>query len=152
MKNLPIFTSLFFHMISLVIPNFLFSETQYLFDGRSAPSPTAWSGLTVLIAGWFWLIVLQFIWLANPFYYLSLYFLWASRWRAAIASSGAAIAIALVSTPLLFQQTLPADVMFFTQLSLQRLELGYYLWLISLLILFVTSLAQSLRHMSNGVG
>ncbi|PSB62911.1 hypothetical protein C7B61_14000 [filamentous cyanobacterium CCP1] len=152
MKNLPISTSLFFHMISLVILNFLFSETHYLFDGRSEPSPTTWIGLTVLMAGWFWLYGLQFIWFAYPLYYLSLYFLWKSRWRAAIASSGVAIAIALVSTPRMFQQALPTDVMFFTQPNLQRLELGYYLWVMSLLILFVTSLAQSLRHMSNGVG
>ena len=142
MKNLPIFISLFLYMLSLAIPNFLFSETHYLMNGYSAPSPTALRGLTVLLVGWFWLIALQFIWFANPLYYLSLYFLWASRWHAAIASSGAAIAIALVSTLLLFRQPVPTDVMFFTNLSLQRLELGYYLWTISLLIPFVWSTVQ----------
>lgn len=86
-------------MLSLAIPNFLFIETHYDFQSSwIAPSPTMVSGLTVLSVGWFWLFGLQFIWLANPFYYLSLCFFCEGRWRAAIVLSGISIAIAIAST------------------------------------------------------
>jgi len=143
MKNLPIFISLFFYTLSLASPTFLFIETHYNFSSSwIGPSPAVWRGLTVLLMGWLGFVILQFGWLANPLYYLSLYFLWASRWRAVIISSGIAIVIAIVNTLLLFQQTVPGDVMGFSRLNLQRLKLGYYLWATALLIPLVWSLIK----------
>ena len=141
MKNLPIFASLSLYALSLASPAFLFIKTLAL-TGSNTASPDVWSGLNVLLIGWLGVLILQFGWLANPFYYLSLYFLRARRWQAVIASSGIAIVIAVVNTLLLFKQTVPGDEGGVTKLNLQRLELGYYLWATSLLIPFIWSLAQ----------
>lgn len=155
MKNLPIFASLFLYALSLASPVFYFIET-YSSDPPytyHAPHPEIWDGLNVLGVGWLGFFFGQWGWYANPFYYLSLFFLLNWRWLQTIAIktvalylSATALYIGVTNTMLLFHQSFSTNEGGVGKLNLQHLERGYYFWVVALVIPFIWSIIEVVRR------
>jgi hypothetical protein len=97
-----------------------------------------WYGYRVLLMGWMTLLVGQMAWLANPLWLAGMFFFLFQRWTLSLGC--ALIGLSLAATSLLFfgwgEVGIPVQVDEGI-VAAKRLRVGAYVWLSSLLVLFM---------------
>ena len=131
------------YVLSLAMPAFRFSpdEPWVKFSGGN----DLWSGLVVLMLGWVGIFQGVLAWFANPAWLVAVILLFRSRFKACAAWAFAAICLALTSY---FLNAIAADEGG-GEIHIQTMGSGFYVWLLSLLVLLIGSqygcAAQSLN-------
>ena len=125
---------------ALALPALVFHTTI-----REVPSDV-WTGVTAALVGWEGMLVLNFAWLANLAYFVSLRLLLLRRWRAAAAIASIGFLLALQTLSLVGRE-LPADEGGVNHMTLVRLHVGFYAWLASLLIVTLGAHASRRRSL-----
>jgi hypothetical protein len=105
---------------------------------RASESPQIMKGFEAALLGWQAMFVGNFGWLANPLLLLSLLFVLMHRWGLAAVSAALGLLLALQSLMLLGERII-ADEGGVTHMVLSRVHAGFYLWLMSIVIVAVAS-------------
>jgi len=97
-----------------------------------------WYGYSVLLRGWMAVLVGQVAWLANPLWLVGMFCFLFRRWTLSLGC--ALIGLALAATSLLFYGWNGAGIPVGVDegvVAVHQLRVGAYVWLSSLLVLFV---------------
>jgi|GEM_PF-2046041 len=98
---------------------------------RNGRELDAWTGLSLLKAGWIVILSGQIAWYANVVTVLSLIFLLCRRWLTAMVIAQVALGIA-ANALLLFWRDIPADASGNNTMWLAHLGPGFYFWVASM--------------------
>jgi hypothetical protein len=113
-------------------------------DGSPTPeSPML--GFVLLFIGWLGILIGQFAWLANLGWLLSMILLLLRRWVASLVTTVLTMLVAL-HTFALFTQRVPANEAATDYLRLQQVKIGFYVWLVSFLVIGISALILRSRE------
>lgn len=127
--------SLFFYVVACALPCLEFEK-----DGREI-----WYGYSILLMGWMAILVGQIAWLANPLWLAAMFFFVFRKWRWSIGFSLFGLLLSF-TTFMLFGRQIPANEGGVGKLDLQQLRIGFYVWLLSLSILFFGAIFMDRRE------
>lgn len=117
---------------------------EFIKEDGSAYTDGLMSGFAALVGGWAAILIGQFAWYANIFWVVSLIFLLFRGWMAAMSSAFLAILIGL-HTFKLDSQRPPANEGATFYLRLNDIKVGFYLWLLSFLVVAFCAMILRMR-------
>jgi hypothetical protein len=106
---------------------------------NAARGPTIMKGYEAALLGWQALFAGNFGWIANLPFAVSLGFVLTGSWKPAAVCSGLALLLALDSL-LLMGDRIKADESGLNHMVLNRLHIGFYLWVASMAIVLLASI------------
>jgi hypothetical protein len=95
-----------------------------------------WPGIQVLVLGWQGVLLGQFAWFANAFWFMSLLFAFFRRWILTLAATLVAILIALDALSFVGAKV-PLDEGFVNMMIFQSYHVGFYFWMASIAVVGV---------------
>ena len=104
---------------------------------------TRYEGYWLLIGGAFAFFSFQFGWCANPLFLVGLVTLLLRRWRATLALSAVSLFFALNA---LLAYWVPVQLPYSTPYYIDRLHLGYFLWVASMVVIGVAAAVGFVMH------
>ncbi|MBD8880520.1 hypothetical protein IHE49_08495 [Rhodanobacter sp. 7MK24] len=105
----------------------------------------SWGGLALLLIGWLGVFMGIVPWLANPFLLLAWILSFRQRGQGVVYASASAIAFGL---SFLFYREIPTDEAGHYA-AIAHYQAGYWLWLISMILMLATGLIVEARYRSS---
>jgi hypothetical protein len=116
------------YSIACIVPALAFVNNNY------ADSYQTWSGFDLLAIGWMGVLIGQLGWYANPLLWLGVVALLLRRLYIAMALVCLSLCLAL-NTFFLYLQPVPADAASTNRLLFQHPQVGFFLWIGSILVI-----------------